>query len=85
MVKKNETQEEEINWVIDVKKTLFYNMIWIPMFIVTWIFAFIGISKVNLFLDQGFQIMYLIVIIFAVIRLVAMVGNPRIELMIKRE
>jgi hypothetical protein len=75
--------KEENNWVVDVKQTLYQNMMLIPMYLLAWIFAFVGLSKVHLFTDQGFQIMYLIVILLATLKLFALIGHPRIEL--KRE
>jgi len=73
-------KEIEFEYKINVQETLLQNMFWTPMFLFVCIFASIGIAKVGLFVDQGFQLMYLVFVLFFTLRIFAWLGQPRIEL-----
>ena len=77
MAKKKTPEKEIISWEVDWKKSLLNNIMWMIMFSVTFIFAFVAINQVKLFTEQGFQVMYLIVVLFSTIRLLVWVGHPK--------
>ena len=72
--------KEEPNFKIDVKETLLRNLMWIPLMIFVMIFSIIALGKVDLFLDEGFQIMFLIFSLFFTLKLFVWVGHPEIIL-----
>lgn len=78
-------EKEENNFKIDIKETLFRNFMWIPLMIFVMIFSITALGKVDLFQDEGFQIMFLIFSLFFTLKLFVWVGHPEIILRGVRE
>ena len=71
---------DEEGWTINLKETLTRNSLWIAMEILIFAVIFIALSKVEYFLDQGFQLMYLVFCLFFIIKLLSWGGQPTIIL-----
>ena len=68
--------EDNNNFRLDIKETLFRNFLWIPMFLVITIFAFIGINQIPLIENENLKIMYLVFVLFFTLKLFSWVGHP---------
>ena len=68
--------EDNNNFRLDIKETLFRNFLWIPMFLVITIFAFIGINQIPLIENENLKIMYLVFVLFFTLKLFLWVGHP---------
>jgi len=69
---------EERDWKINLKETLCRNIIWIVFEILIFVIIFIALSKTEHFVDQGFQLMYLVFCLFFTLKLLSWGGQPTI-------
>ena len=71
--------EEEDRYQVDWRGTLFANVFWMWMMSFICMFIFLAFSNLETLESDTNRLLYLIVIVFATVKLVAMLRSPHIH------
>lgn len=79
---RNQIREAEIDsdYKVDLKQTLYANLMWLWMTGIMIGFIIVGFTKVNDFKDETIHMIYLIVMLFVTVKLLNWTGGPIIRL-----
>lgn len=75
-----EEENEETDYVVDVKQTFYANFMWLLMLVIIGCFVFLAFGKTYEFQDETTRLLYLIVMMFSFIKLLSWIRAPRLML-----
>lgn len=67
---------ERIKYKVDLKETLFENLVHIAEYCILFMFMIFGFNNIKIFENEINQLMYFIVLMFSIIQLVKWIKHP---------